>query len=181
MPDSNNPLPDDHSGDERATAWTAQSLRAHLKLQMKLGALRDRDDCSIPVHRTGHATRMSGAFAENELDDPQLLASAAAEIYRMRRARDRIMPPGLTGEPAWDILLALYSEEPSELTVSSVCYGSGVPPTTASRWIGVLTARGLVERKQHPRDDRVILVSLTANGRLVVERSLRAMLRSRNS
>lgn len=96
----------------------------------------------------------------------------------MRRARDRVMPEGLTGEPAWDILLALYSEEPGELTVSSVCHGSGVPPTTAARWIGVLASQGFLERTKHPRDDRVVLVSLTAKGRLIVERCLKAMLRA---
>ena len=96
----------------------------------------------------------------------------------MRRARDRVMPEGLTGEPAWDILLALYSEGPADLTISSVCHGSGVPPTTAARWIGVLEARGLLERSKHPRDDRVVLVCLTAQGRLIVERCLKAMLRA---
>jgi DNA-binding MarR family transcriptional regulator len=120
-------------------------------------------------------------FENSELDNPQLLASAAAEIYRMRRARDRLMPQGLVGEPAWDILLALYSEEADKLTVSSVCYGSGAPNTTALRWIGVLTRQGLVERTQHPRDARVILLSLTDQGRLVLERSLKAMLRASRS
>jgi len=96
----------------------------------------------------------------------------------MRRARDRVMPSGLTGEPAWDILLALYSEDPGELTVSSVCHGSGVPPTTAARWIGVLDVRGFIERSKHPRDDRIVLVSLTPQGRVIVERCLKAMLRA---
>jgi DNA-binding MarR family transcriptional regulator len=117
-------------------------------------------------------------FDENELDNPQVLASAAAEIYRMRRARDRHMPGGLMGEPAWDILLALYAEEPAKLPVSSVCYGSGVPPTTALRWIGALDKRCLVERTKHHRDARIVLLSLTQEGRLIVERCLKAMLRA---
>jgi DNA-binding MarR family transcriptional regulator len=117
-------------------------------------------------------------FEESELDNSQLLSSAAAEIYRMRRARDRQMPPDLVGEPAWDMLLALYSEEPAKLPISTVCYGSGVPPTTALRWIGVLDEGGLVERTKHHRDGRIVLLSLTEQGRLVVERSLKAMLRA---
>jgi DNA-binding MarR family transcriptional regulator len=117
-------------------------------------------------------------FQDDELEDPQLLASAASEIYRMRRARDRIMPQGLMGEPAWDILLALYSEEPDNLTVSSVCFGAGVPQSTALRWIGTLTKIGLVVRSLHPRDGRLILLSLSDEGRLVVERCLKAMLRA---
>lgn len=117
-------------------------------------------------------------FSESELDNPQLLKSAAAEIYRMRRSRDRIMPADLTGEPGWDILLALYAEGPSELTVSSVCYGAGVPATTAMRWVAALDSRGFVQRTKHARDKRLILCSLTDEGRLIVERCLRAMLRS---
>jgi DNA-binding MarR family transcriptional regulator len=117
-------------------------------------------------------------FETIELDDPQLLSSAAAEIYRMRRARDRHMPVGLVGEPAWDILLALYSEEPAKLPVSTVCYGSGTPPTTALRWIGVLERRCLLERANHHKDGRIVLLSLTPEGRLIVERCLKEMLRA---
>ena len=113
-----------------------------------------------------------------EPDDLHLLASAAAELYRMRRARDRVLGTGLGGEPAWDMLLALYVEEPSKLPVSSVCYASAVPPTTAMRWIGVLEEQGLVQRVGHQRDSNLILVSLTDKGRTMMERSLRAMLRA---
>lgn len=115
-------------------------------------------------------------FDTIELDDPQLLSSAAAEIYRMRRARDRYMPAGLMGEPAWDILLALYSEQPAKLPVSTVCYGSGTPFTTGLRWIRVLEAQGLLERANHHKDGRIILLSLTSGGRLIVERCLKEML-----
>lgn len=117
-------------------------------------------------------------FDDNDLDNPHLLATAAAEIYRMRRARDRLMPEGLMGEPGWDILLALYSEDSNGITVSSLCYGSAVPQSTALRWIGVLEAQGLVSRAEHHRDDRIALVSLTEQGRFIVERCLKAMLRS---
>lgn len=126
----------------------------------------DKDSKSLPDWR------------DNDLDDCRLLTSAAAEIYAMRRARDRYMPDGLASEPAWDMLLALYSEEPSKLPVSSLCYGSGVPMTTALRWIAVLESRGLVERTRHNRDRRINLLSLTSKGSGVVERCLRAILRA---
>ena len=118
------------------------------------------------------------ASIEDELDNPERLSNAAGKIYRMRRARDRYLPKELTGEPAWDILLALYAEEPAKLPVSSLCFGSGAPQTTALRWIGVLGKSGLIERTQHPRDASVLLLSLTEQGRLVIERSLKAMLRA---
>lgn len=113
-----------------------------------------------------------------EQDDHQLLASAAAEIYRMRRARDRVLWSGLGGEPGWDMLLALYVEEPSGVPVSSLCYASAVPLTTAMRWIGVLEQQGLAQRVGHQRDCSLILVALTDRGRAMTESSLRAMLRA---
>ena len=118
------------------------------------------------------------AFMDSEIDDPELLSNAAGEIYRMRRARDRYLPKELTGEPAWDILLALYAEEPAKLPVSSLCFGSGAPQTTALRWIAVLEKSGLIVRTQHPRDPSVLLLALTEQGRLLIERSLKAMLRA---
>ena len=120
-------------------------------------------------------------FNDHDLDDPQVLSATAAGIYRMRRARDHLLPKALTGEPAWDMLLALYSEEPSRVTVSSVCYGSGMPQTTAIRWISMLQAQGLVARTEHPRDPSLVLLSLTDDGRALVESILKAMLRASRS
>ena len=117
-------------------------------------------------------------FDDDELDKPDLLLSAASEIYRMRRARDRLMPAGLVGEPAWDMLLALYSEGPDGLTVASICRGSGVSQGAALRWLGVLEAQGLTIQNAHHRDERIALVALTKHGRAIVERCLKAMLRS---
>lgn len=118
------------------------------------------------------------AFTDSEIDDPELLSNAAGEIYRMRRARDRYLPKELTGEPAWDILLALYAEEPAKLPVSSLCFGSGAPQTTALRWIAVLEKSDLIVRTRHTRDPSVLLLALTEQGRFLIERSLKAMLRA---
>lgn len=112
----------------------------------------------------------------NNPDDPALLSAAAAEIYRMRRARDHVLPKDLTGEPAWDMLLALYSEEPARLTISSVCHSSGTPHSTALRWISLLERQGLVQRGVHPRDQKIILLSLTDRGRAVMQDTLKVML-----
>jgi DNA-binding MarR family transcriptional regulator len=117
-------------------------------------------------------------FDDSDLDNPEVLSAAAAEIYRMRRARDHVFPKCLTGEPAWDMLLALYSEEPARPTVSSICYGSGVPHSAALRWISTLERQGLVERVEHRRDGKVTLLTLTNEGRGIVQDTLKAMLRA---
>jgi len=125
-----------------------------------------KDSCTLPT------------FDEKDLDNPEFLSAAAAEIYRMRRARDHVLPSDLTGEPAWDMLLALLSEEPARMTVSSVCYGSGVPQSTALRWISMLEQKDLVQRVEHPRDKKMVLLSLTDHGREVIGDALKAMLRA---
>ncbi len=113
---------------------------------------------------------------DSELDDPQFLLTAAAEIYEMRRARDHALPSGLASEPAWDILLALYIEQKGKITVGSACRGSGVPKSTALRWVSVLEAQGLVHCEA-TTSSSVSLVWLTKQGRIMMERCLKAMLR----
>ena len=110
--------------------------------------------------------------------DARTLRNAAAKFYRMRRARDRLIPEELTGEPAWDILLALFAESPERLPMSSACFGSGVPQSTALRWVATLETRKLVKRRAHSRDDGLILLALTDEGTRVVERCITAMLRA---
>lgn len=89
-----------------------------------------------------------------------------------RRARARFLPIDLFGEPAWDLLLDLFiaGEEGKGVSITSACIASGVPSTTALRWIGVLEERGLIARVPDPEDGRRIYVSLT-------ELSRNAMLR----
>ncbi len=84
-----------------------------------------------------------------------------------RRARARFLPVDLFGEPAWDLLLDLFiaGEEGKPISITSACIASGVPSTTALRWIGVLDERGLISRDPDPEDGRRIYVSLTEAAR----------------
>jgi DNA-binding MarR family transcriptional regulator len=166
-----------------------RSIHRGARNYLEIGASLDADAEELSAPRLSKAEVASqlpnlqdkttlAPFNESDLENPEFLSAAAAEMYRMRRARDHLLPKGLAGEPAWDIFLALYSEEPGKMTVSSVCYGSGVPQSTALRWISHLEHKGLVERVQHPRDEKVILLSLTDEGRKLVEDAVRAMLRA---
>ena len=98
------------------------------------------------------------------------LRRLARKIYDARRMRDRLLENELFGEPAWDMLLALY-HLPSLgqlLTVSGLCCCAGVPQTTALRWQSTLTAQGLIERGPHERDGRMQFVRLTERGRVLL-------------
>ena len=96
-----------------------------------------------------------------------LLLQAAQMRYDERRKRSAIFGHSeLFGEPAWDILLDLYiaHAKGKEVSVSSACIGSAVPPTTGLRWLGILQATGLVVREHDSGDQRRVLVRLSHEG-----------------
>lgn len=90
----------------------------------------------------------------------------ARMIFRERRRRDLFFNPNLFGEPAWDMLLELYATKLKQqsTTVTRLCNSSGVPTTTALRWIEHLENEGLVFRKKDPLDGRRIFLELTETG-----------------
>lgn len=84
-------------------------------------------------------------------------------MVRARRLRDDHFPDDLFADPAWDILLDLMAArlERKPVTVSSLCIAAAVPPTTALRWISVLTERGLLVRVADNADRRRVYVELS--------------------
>lgn len=100
-----------------------------------------------------------------ELDDAHLTDFAEA-LYRSRQRRAHFFPQDLLGEPGWDLLLDLFIQRSRGhlISTTSACIASGVPPTTALRWISVLEARGLVTRTKADGDHRVNNIALTGLG-----------------
>lgn len=90
-------------------------------------------------------------------------AAFVRQIIRGRRERDRHFERDLFADPAWDMMLDLYAAglECRNVSVSSLCTAAAVPPTTALRWISLLTAKGLLTRKADPVDTRRVLVELS--------------------
>ena len=93
------------------------------------------------------------------LPDPRLVR----RIIRQRQLRARFFDGELFGDPAWDMLLDLTAAraEHTRVSVTSLCIASGVPPTTALRWIGQLTEAGLFQRVEDEADRRRAFVALT--------------------
>ena len=93
------------------------------------------------------------------LPAPRLVRS----IIRQRHLRARFFDGALFADPAWDILLDLTAAraEHARVSVTSLCIASGVPPTTALRWIAQMTEAGLLERVQDEADRRRAFVGLT--------------------
>jgi hypothetical protein len=85
-----------------------------------------------------------------------VLLERARGLLRARKRRAAFLPEFICGEPIWDMLLDLYiaSLERKPIRVSSLCFGSGVPVTTAMRNLAVMERQGLVVRSRDPLDGR---------------------------
>ena len=57
--------------------------------------------------------------------------------------------------------LTAARSEHARVSVTSLCIASGVPPTTALRWIGQMTDAGLFERVEDDTDRRRAFIALT--------------------
>ena len=91
------------------------------------------------------------------------IAKLVLHVRDSRRLRAKYFDPQIFGEPAWDIMLSLYEAVLAQrfVTVSELCAGAGVPPTTALRWLHALERRGLVLRRDDPTDGRRVFVYLS--------------------
>lgn len=99
--------------------------------------------------------------------DRAILVKRARETYVNRARRSQNFNGAMFGEAAWDMLLALYvTEHSTRHTVTGLVNLSGVPPTTALRWLDFLEKKeGLVTRCPNPSDRRVYVIELTDKAR----------------
>ena len=76
------------------------------------------------------------------------LGAVAERLYADRRKRDEHFPPGLFGEPAWDLLLALFvaREEGRELSFAEACRAAGTDAEAGLKVIRKLESEGLAAR-----------------------------------
>jgi hypothetical protein len=83
-------------------------------------------------------------------------------LLRTRRLRAHFFRADLFADPVWDMLLDLLATrlEGKQVAVSSLCIAAAVPPTTALRWIGVLTESGMVVRVADRSDGRRVYIEL---------------------
>ncbi|HKT85063.1 MAG TPA: MarR family transcriptional regulator [Novosphingobium sp.] len=84
-------------------------------------------------------------------------------LIRQRQLRARFFEGELFSDPAWDMLLDLTAArvEQKRVSVTSLCIASGVPPTTALRWIGQMVEAGLFFRVCDDSDRRRAFIELT--------------------
>lgn len=84
--------------------------------------------------------------------------------------RSKFIDHELLYDPVWnmaiDLMLAKLRGE--RVSVSSACLASGVPETTALRYLAIMQERNLVERYPDPHDKRRTFVQISKQGEEVV-------------
>lgn len=91
-----------------------------------------------------------------------------ASLVAARRERNRRFANAakLFADPAWDILVDLLDSGMRGIPVSvtGACVASGVPLTTALRYIRLLEQEGLISRGADEDDGRRVFLSITVRG-----------------
>lgn len=109
------------------------------------------------------------AFARRPTRQEQLTIRAR-EVLTLRQKRAELFGPTMFGEPAWEMLLHLYTMAgAARQSMSRLAQLSGSSKATALRWIDYMLDRGLISRQPHPTDLRTAFVELTDKGREKLE------------
>lgn len=136
-----------------------------LAVSQLLGQLIDRSKA-----QTGEAA----AAAQPDPDHAAKRVALARAIRRARLRRANHVSKAMLGEPAWDMLLALYigDRDGPRLSVGRLAMLSGAPMTTALRWIDYLAKERFITRHAHPTDRRSEIIELTDRARSAMEQYL---------
>jgi predicted transcriptional regulator len=147
---------------ERTITLSQNDVRAARRL---LKLLLQEDLKIADVQQLGESVRPAGDISR------AALVERAREEFGNRRRRTTIFERSMFGEPAWDMLLALYILDVSgqRQTTGALMQFSGAPVTTARRWLDYLVENGLALRSHHPTDQRIMFVSLTEKGRSALD------------
>jgi DNA-binding MarR family transcriptional regulator len=104
------------------------------------------------------------------VDATALAARLRLAVTRLARRLRQEAEAGVTPS----MLSALSSaERKGSLTMRDLCHAEQVQPPTMTRIVAALVEAGLVVREQDPADGRVAWVTVTTEGRRLLERSRR--------
>jgi len=122
-------------------------------------------------------TQLAGEPAVNAtLEDTNRPRLGRVDLARLmlwcRELLEREVATDLFADPAFNILLTLYVSraEGRDVSTSGACTASGVPTTTALRWINALARRGMVHKRSLPSDRRFTYLELSSETADALER-----------
>ena len=120
-----------------------------------------------------NCVQRSSGFGEEPQDAVRRMAMRirAAQIMKARRLRCGRFASAMFGEPAWEMLLALYAHDwtGARFTSATLANHIGQPSSTGARWIAFLALEELIVREDHPTDRRRVFISLSDKGRALLD------------
>lgn len=121
---------------------------------------------SEDVNRIASTLALLANMPVTELVSPEASEVSPQMVRQMlieRQLRHKVFENNLFTDPAWAMLLDLFHAELTNcpVSVTSLCVASGVPQTTALRWIAEMVASGHIEKKPDLQDRRRVFVTLT--------------------
>ena len=101
----------------------------------------------------------------------QILLERALATIKMRQLRHEFLNPAMFGEPAFDMLLALYvtNATPGILPLRVLSPLIGVPESCAARWLKLLVSEGLALSVGGYGEPGSIHAAITDKGRIVLD------------
>src|SRR4051812_21439685 len=93
-----------------------------------------------------------------------MLREHARQIHYSRGLREKMFNERMFGEPAWDVLLALYiiDRDRRRVNTRELSGLAGVALTTTLRWLDYLEQEGLICRTPNRFDQRMVYVELSS-------------------
>lgn len=156
----------------RSIVLSGHSTVDHVLNALRLGVVDFLPKPIMPEEFIDAVRRAQGPPAKGRSSGNLQHGDAAELLLKARQKRDSIFGPELFEDPAWNIMLDLYSSTLSgrTVTVSDLCIASGTSSTTALRRLGTLAEMGLIARVPDASDRRRVLVTQTQAGRESMDR-----------
>lgn len=99
---------------------------------------------------------VSPALKNRSVENRNSTLTALKNIRQIRSDRALFFSPDLFADPAWDMIieLAICEHYHRKVAVTDLSLASGVPATTALRWLETLVRAGIVTRQPDLNDGR---------------------------
>jgi DNA-binding MarR family transcriptional regulator len=147
---------------------SGRELRAATRL---LSLLLDGEGSSSAGSGRAHIEPNGNTVEPNCNVDRAILVERARREFVGRQRRSQFFSSAMFGEPAWDMLLALYVIEQSgpRHTIVKLVAQAAAPATTALRWLEYLDKERLVVRHSNPIDRRTTFIEISDKARLALD------------
>lgn len=115
-------------------------------------------------------------FFSDKVMSPIDLINRAEKFLHWGRLKSATLDTGtgLFADSCWNMCLDIYicGLKEEQVTVSAIAHSSGIPMTTAMRYINVMFEQGLLEKSSNPVDQRMVFVATSPACREKIEKIL---------